>query len=125
MLYSWIDQRFLKVKNINLLFKCRLKPRKTHPKDHKRIFGTSIDERPESIDNRRDFGHWEGDSVVGSKGESSVLTFVERRTNHAFMLKINGKAAGFTYDALLKLKAKLGAILYTENYSLQILHYLL
>ena len=107
-LYSWIDRRFLKVKNINLLFKCRLKPSKTHPKDRKRIFGTSIDERPESIDNREDFGHWEGDSVVGAKGESSVLTFVERRTNHAVVLKTNGKTAGATYAALLKLKAKLG-----------------
>lgn len=42
------------------------------------------------------------------KGESSVLTFVERRTDHAFMLKTNGKAAGFKYDALLKLKLKPG-----------------
>lgn len=42
------------------------------------------------------------------KGESSALTFVERRTNHAVVLKTNGKTAGATYDALLKLKLKPG-----------------
>ena len=105
-LYSWIDRRYLKVKNINLLFKCKLKPKKVHPKDHKRILGTSIDERPENIGNREDFGHWEGDSVMGYK--SSVLTFVERRTNNAVVLKTSGKTACASYDALLKLKVKLG-----------------
>lgn len=40
--------------------------------------GTSIEERPEKIDNREEVGHWEMDSVVGPQGEGSktLLDFV-------------------------------------------------
>jgi IS30 family transposase len=39
---------------------------------------TSIHDRPESIENRVRFGHWEGDPVAGAKGTGGVATHVER-----------------------------------------------
>jgi len=40
----------------------------------------SIDERPPSVQRREAFGHWEGDTVMGSDGRHCILTLVERKT---------------------------------------------
>lgn len=44
--------------------------------------GTSIEMRPESVDTREEFGHWEMDTVVGKQGVSkkSFLVLTERKT---------------------------------------------
>lgn len=107
-LYHWIDSRFLDVRNIDLLQKCLRKPRKSRSTEHKKILGTSIEMRPEEVNVRETFGHWEGDSVVGKEGKSSVLTFVERLTGYAIVLKTDGKNAEATYQALCALKERLG-----------------
>ena len=38
----------------------------------------SIRERPEDVNSRREFGHWEGDTVVGDQHKTGVHTEVER-----------------------------------------------
>jgi transposase, IS30 family len=38
----------------------------------------SIRQRPEDVNSRRDFGHWEGDTVVGDQHKTGVHTEVER-----------------------------------------------
>ena len=51
--------------------------------------------RPEKINNRKEFGHWEADLIV-SKGQSGyyhLLTLVERKTRLAIIRKIKGKNA--------------------------------
>lgn len=40
---------------------------------------TMIDARPDAVNNRFEFGHWEGDTVVG-RGASCILTLVERKS---------------------------------------------
>lgn len=40
----------------------------------------SIDERPLQVQQRLEFGHWEGDTVMGSDGRHCILTLVERKT---------------------------------------------
>ena len=107
-LYKWIENRLLKVKNIDLLQKCHRKVRQTHARENKVKLGTSIDQRPEVINTRAVFGHWEGDSVVGKGGKSSVLTLVERKTHASFVLKAEAKTSEATYQSLLKLKERLG-----------------
>ena len=45
--------------------------------------GTSIEERPFKPNDRTEFGHWEGDTIVGSRiipNSGAVLTLVERKT---------------------------------------------
>lgn len=107
-LYKWIENRLLKVKNIDLLQKCHRKVHQTHARENKVKLGTSIDQRPEVINTRAVFGHWEGDSVVGKDGKSSVLTLVERKTHVSFVLKADAKTSEATYQSLLKLKERLG-----------------
>jgi integrase core domain protein len=39
-------------------------------RENKRNLGKSIEERPETVDLREEFGHWEIDSVLGKKNEN-------------------------------------------------------
>lgn len=104
-LYNYIDMGMLNVKNLDLLLKVRRKPRKSKcSRNHKRLYGTSIDERPYTVNERLEFGHWEGDSIVGKNGKSSVLTLVERITNEVIILKVKAKTADETLKALKRLK---------------------
>lgn len=107
-LYKWIDDGLLKVKNLDLTQKCCRKARKTHSREHKTKLGISIDQRPTEVNERSTFGHWEGDSVVGKGGNSSVLTLVERKTGQSIVLKTEAKTANATYQALCNLKERLG-----------------
>ena len=78
------------------------------PERTKKKLGTSIDQRPEVINTREVFAHWEGDSVVGKDGKSSVITLIERKVHKNFILKTEAKTAEATYQSLLKLKERLG-----------------
>jgi len=42
----------------------------------------SIHHRPTKVDQRRAFGHWEGDSVIGKRGGVAIHTTVERKTRY-------------------------------------------
>jgi len=103
--YNYIDRCQLSVRNIDLLLKVRLNPKKKRVRQHKRIMGRSIEERPPEIDNRQEFGHWEGDTVVGSGHKSAVLTLVERKTNKGLILSLKDKSAPAVTEALETLKA--------------------
>jgi IS30 family transposase len=83
-LYNYVDMRLLNIKNIDLPEKLRRNTKPKKVRENKRILGTSIEERPEIIKNRLEFGHWEIDTVVGSKNENEpvVLTLVERKTRY-------------------------------------------
>lgn len=76
---------------------------KTDPK------GTSIEERPFSKDDRSEFGHWEGDTVVGGrkkKNSGAVLTLVERKTRFQLVIKMKDRKADTVYKAIKLLKKK-------------------
>ena len=49
---------------------------------YKKSLGNSIEERPEMVNNRFEFGHWEIDLVLGkkNKGDAVVLILVEHQT---------------------------------------------
>ena len=66
----------------------RKKKKKTVRKTQARAAaGDSIEKRPEEIDTREEFGHWEMDTVIGKKGESkhSLLVLTERKTREELM----------------------------------------
>lgn len=52
---------------------------------------TSIDNRPEYINQRLEVGHWEGDLIIGAKQGSCIGTIVERKTRYAIMVKLQNK----------------------------------
>lgn len=83
-LYSYIDKGvFLTVTNKDLPVKgSRKKKNKKVRTQSRAAAGDSIEKRPDDIDTREEFGHWEMDTVVGKKGESkhSLLVLTERKT---------------------------------------------
>lgn len=54
----------------------------------------SINYRPEEANTREEYGHWEGDLVIGKKKKGAVLlTFTERKTREEIIMKIASKEA--------------------------------
>lgn len=59
---------------------------------HRNIRGTSIEERPKAVKNRREFGHWEGDLIVGKHGTKTVyLTLLERKSRYVIAMRLENK----------------------------------
>lgn len=69
----------------------------------------SIERRPESINNRLEFGHFELDTVIGSsKGiHSCLLTMTERKTRFEIALKIESKSSEAVVKKVEQLKVYL------------------
>src|SRR5699024_12792612 len=80
----------LKVINLDLPLKLSRTTKKRKARKHKKVLGTSIEERPESVETREEFGHWEIDTVLGHKSnDDALLTLVERKTRHKIVKSIN------------------------------------
>lgn len=79
--YNYIDKNvFMNITNKDLLVKKDGKKRKhriTRVVALKNLTGRSIEDRPQSIENRKEPGHWEMDCVVG-KGKACLLVMTER-----------------------------------------------
>ncbi|MDP1587613.1 MAG: IS30 family transposase [Prosthecobacter sp.] len=50
-----------------------------------------ISERPAAVERRRQIGHWEGDTVMGSDMRHCVLTLVERVTGYVIIKKLTAR----------------------------------
>lgn len=94
-LYNYVDLGLMSIINIDLPYKVRRSTKRRRIRKHKKSFGTSIDERPNSINDRNEFGHWEIDLVLGknNKGEQALLTLTERMSRQEIICKISAKSA--------------------------------
>jgi len=92
-LYRYIDEGLMNLNKLDLWLKLQRNTKPKRDRERKRILGQSIDERPQEINDRLTFGHWEIDTVVGkkTKGEPVVLTLTERLTRYQIIIKITGK----------------------------------
>ena len=105
-LYNYINQGLLEIKRIDLPRATRMKPRtKKRSSTHKRLAGKSIDERPEVIQTRSEFGHWEIFLMIGKKfiNEAVLLTLVERKTRFAIARKLPFKSADLVNHEINKI----------------------
>jgi IS30 family transposase len=77
---------------------------------NKRIWGNSIELRPEIAAQCEEEGHWEGDTVVGLRSgkESAVLTLVEKKTENYLAVRIPGKSSGDVMAAMKALRDEYG-----------------
>lgn len=103
-LYRYIDKGYLPgVTNQNLLEKPARKSRgRSLPKAARAPKGPSIERRPEEINCRCTFGHWEMDSVIGkAKGaRESFLVLTERLTRYQLIFRAADKTVSSTLRAL-------------------------
>lgn len=109
-MYTYVKNGSIDLKPIDL-------PRmlRRRPKNYKRYIakcqrGTSIDQRPEQINDRSEFGHWEGDLVTGPRDgqNGAFLTLAERQTRFYYMIPIKNKKSKTVYMAINKLAKKFG-----------------
>ena len=71
--------------------------------------GTSIEKRSKSVLKRKQFGHWEMDTVVGGQGSKAVLlVLTERKTRYELIVRLHDHTAGEVIKALTELKNKYG-----------------
>lgn len=109
-LYNYIDLGLLEIRNVDLPMKLRRNTKPQRNRKNRRILGTSIEERPASIDSRGEFGHWEIDTVIGTKdkNDSVLLTLAERKTRHYIVRKIASKTSQAVLTELANLKSYFG-----------------
>ena len=109
-LYNYVASMLLAVRNIDLPLKVRRRKHRHNIKENLKHLGRSIDERPYEIANRNEFGHWEIDTVIGSKSKSDnvVLTLVARLTRKYIALMIAGKTASAVSAAMQSLQKYYG-----------------
>ena len=108
-LYNYIDAGLMKVKNIDLPLRVKIaqKPRKC--RKNRRILGESIENRPEKVNERNEFGHWEIDTVVGTRNRSAVLlTLDERVTRQLITVKIPSRSSEAVSEAIKKIVEQFG-----------------
>jgi len=102
-LYRYIDRGYIpNTTNKSLREKPKHKRRYRPIKAKRPPKGTSIERRPEEINARTTFGHWEFDSVIGkAKGkQQSLLVLTERLTRFEIILRARSKEMSETVRAL-------------------------
>ena len=75
----------------------------------------SIEYRPKEANMRDEYGHWEGDLVIGKEGKGSTLfTLTERKTREEIIVKLPNKKAKNVSKALDKLERKYKRMFYEK-----------
>ncbi len=106
-LYNMIDKGFfLRLTNKDLPVKRNYKKRKY--KDVRKVAlnntkGRSIEERPTVIENRKEYGHWEMDCVVGS-GKACLLVLTERKRRKELIFKMREKTQACVIEVMDRLE---------------------
>lgn len=112
-LYSYIDKGvFLNLTNKELPVKRKGEKRVYRKTTQKRASkGESIEKRPEEINSREEFGHWEMDTVVGARGVSkkSLLVLTERKTRQEIIMLLKEHTAAAVVKALDRIERRIGA----------------
>ena len=62
----------------------------------------SIEQRPLSVETRKQAGHWEGDSLVSRKSLVALNSLVERKSRLLMLTKLSRKSASDTVEAVVK-----------------------
>ena len=62
---------------------------------------TGIEERPSAVNDRREFGHWESDSMVSRSSKAAVNVLVERKSRYVNLTKLSGKTSLHTRRAIV------------------------
>ena len=109
-LYRYVDLGLMQIKNHDLPEKLSRNTKHYKMRENKKNLGKSIEERPESIDLREEFGHWEIDSVIGKKNkkEPAILVLTERKYRNSIWLKVKSHSSDAVDDALNELLKTFG-----------------
>ena len=81
---------------------------------NKKKLGGSIEQRPQEVNKRDVFGHWECDLILGhkTKGDEVLLTLSERMSREFLIIKIPDKTAASVMNAFKSLRKQ-----YSEHWN--------
>lgn len=96
-IYDWVYRH---ARHLLLHLHCRKgKYRRTREAGIRKAFrdkqkaSRGIDVRPSRVDSRKQYGDWEGDSVVGTAQSGAIATFVERKSGYLLAAILPDKGA--------------------------------
>lgn len=121
-LYSYIDKGLLlNVTNKDLPIRSRRKKhniKKVRSVSLTNLKGRSIEDRPNDILMRGDYGHWEMDTVVGKQGgdKDCLLVLTERKTRNEYIIKMPDKSQDSVVKALDCVERAYGFDSFRENF---------
>jgi len=112
-LYNYIEKGiFSGVSNKDLWEKRKKKKRKYRPivrLTRKNRLGKIIDQRPRKVNKRLEYGHWEGDCIVGpQKTKASLLTLTERKAREQVIIKLKRTTQEAVKKALDRIENEYG-----------------
>ena len=85
--------------------RCQKKRRKRYAVGRDRrgqIIGRrAISDRPAHIEERRQLGHWEGDTLIGKSHKQAIISLVERKSGYAVLAKVGNKTAHLVSSAII------------------------
>lgn len=67
----------------------------------------SIDERPDIINKRKEYGHWESDSIVSKQSSASLNTMVERKSGYLRLTKMDSNTSVNTKETIIQKMANM------------------
>ena len=107
-IYRWIYQGYLVNGNAKVL---RRKDKSKNGKETRgklRNKGKSIRKRDKSVYKRKEFGHWEIDTVLSGLGKSKAcfVTLAERKTRYYIVIKAENKTAQAVKQTVIKTLGK-------------------
>lgn len=108
--HEWIYQYIYRDKqsggNLYHFLRCQKKRRKRYGSGYNRRGSipnrVSIDERPAVVNNKRRFGDWEGDTVIGKNHKGLLVTLVERKSIYSVIIAIKNKSAKTVHEAVVR-----------------------
>lgn len=107
--YNYIDQGvFLNLSNKNLPVKRERAKRGYRPVRRvalNNLKGQSIDDRPQEVETREQYGHWEMDCVVG-RGKAYLLVLTERASRQELLFKLPEKTQAQVIGCIDRLERK-------------------
>ncbi len=114
-LYRYIDMGlFLNISNNDLYSKRRKKKKKDgSPRvSYKHVRANSIEERPDFVNDRMEYGHWEMDTVYSGKGKDKskccLLVLTERMTRQEYIFKMSDRTLFSTVKVFDHLEHAIG-----------------
>jgi IS30 family transposase len=89
-IYDWIDQP---PQRETWRLRLRLARRRKRPESSRLPGGVSIAGRPTVVDQRRRFGDWEGDTIVGRAHRGGLVSLVERKSGYTLLARVDNRRA--------------------------------
>lgn len=114
-LYNYIEKGiFSGIGNRDLWEKRKRKKRRYRPVgriSYTNRLGRSIEDRPEKVNTRREYGHWEADTVKGSKRtKTGLFTLTERKSREEILIKVKRATQEAIQEAMDGLERKYGPV---------------